>query len=161
MVYVFEVCLYPRCIKMKVVFLFFILHTYLHIPLGEFMDLDLHNTVLHLCYSLVPLHILVYFHFAATYSFLTYWTALILATALDTNLSQGCYCLTILLFCLEVWACQVRATGKMYACKKLEKTHVKKRKREDMALNEKEILQELDSRFVVRLLCSSNICIIF
>uniref|UniRef100_A0AAX7TRJ4 G protein-coupled receptor kinase n=1 Tax=Astatotilapia calliptera TaxID=8154 RepID=A0AAX7TRJ4_ASTCA len=50
-----------------------------------------------------------------------------------------------------VWACQVRATGKMYACKKLEKTHVKKRKREDMALNEKEILQELDSRFVVNL----------
>uniref|UniRef100_A0A3Q4GJ00 G protein-coupled receptor kinase n=1 Tax=Neolamprologus brichardi TaxID=32507 RepID=A0A3Q4GJ00_NEOBR len=50
-----------------------------------------------------------------------------------------------------VWACQVRATGKMYACKKLEKTHVKKRKGEDMALNEKEILQELDSRFVVNL----------
>ncbi|KAG7277828.1 hypothetical protein CRUP_026129 [Coryphaenoides rupestris] len=24
----------------------------------------------------------------------------------------------------EVWACQVRATGKMYACKKLQKTHV-------------------------------------
>ncbi|XP_019216281.1 G protein-coupled receptor kinase 5 isoform X2 [Oreochromis niloticus] len=51
----------------------------------------------------------------------------------------------------EVWACQVRATGKMYACKKLEKTHVKKRKGEDMALNEKRILEELDSRFVVNL----------
>uniref|UniRef100_A0A3Q0S4U4 G protein-coupled receptor kinase n=1 Tax=Amphilophus citrinellus TaxID=61819 RepID=A0A3Q0S4U4_AMPCI len=51
----------------------------------------------------------------------------------------------------EVWACQVRATGMMYACKKLEKTHVKKRKGETMALNEKQILEELDSRFVVNL----------
>uniref|UniRef100_A0A8C9ZMR0 G protein-coupled receptor kinase 5 n=1 Tax=Sander lucioperca TaxID=283035 RepID=A0A8C9ZMR0_SANLU len=48
----------------------------------------------------------------------------------------------------EVWACQMRATGMMYACKKLEKTHVKKRKGEAMALNEKEILEGLDSRFV-------------
>ncbi|KAL7376204.1 hypothetical protein ABVT39_003274 [Epinephelus coioides] len=51
----------------------------------------------------------------------------------------------------EVWACQVRATGMMYACKKLEKTHVKKRRGESMALNEKEILEGLDSRFVVNL----------
>ncbi|XP_029300594.1 G protein-coupled receptor kinase 5-like [Cottoperca gobio] len=51
----------------------------------------------------------------------------------------------------EVWACQVRATGMMYACKKLEKTHVKKRRGEAMALNEKEILEGLDSRFVVNL----------
>lgn len=51
----------------------------------------------------------------------------------------------------EVWACQVRATGKMYACKKLDKTHVKKRKGEAMALNEKKILEGLDSRFVVNL----------
>ncbi|XP_061589336.1 G protein-coupled receptor kinase 5 [Cololabis saira] len=51
----------------------------------------------------------------------------------------------------EVWACQVRATGMMYACKKLEKTHVKKRHGEAMALNEKELLEELDSRFVVSL----------
>ncbi|XP_017287733.1 G protein-coupled receptor kinase 5-like [Kryptolebias marmoratus] len=51
----------------------------------------------------------------------------------------------------EVWACQVRATGMMYACKKLEKTHVKKWRGEAMALNEKEILEELDSRFVVNL----------
>ncbi|XP_028274398.1 G protein-coupled receptor kinase 5-like isoform X2 [Parambassis ranga] len=51
----------------------------------------------------------------------------------------------------EVWACQVRATGMMYACKKLEKTHVKKRRGESMALNEKEILEDLDSRFVVNL----------
>ncbi|XP_068430091.1 G protein-coupled receptor kinase 5 [Clinocottus analis] len=51
----------------------------------------------------------------------------------------------------EVWACQVRATGMMYACKKLEKTHVKKRKGESMALNEKQILEGLNSRFVVNL----------
>ncbi|XP_061603705.1 G protein-coupled receptor kinase 5 isoform X1 [Phyllopteryx taeniolatus] len=51
----------------------------------------------------------------------------------------------------EVCACQVRATGMMYACKKLEKTHVKKRRGEDMALNEKEILEIVDSRFVVNL----------
>ncbi|KAM7392332.1 hypothetical protein PAMA_007446 [Pampus argenteus] len=51
----------------------------------------------------------------------------------------------------EVWACQVRVSGMMYACKKLEKTHVKKRRGEDMALNEKQILEGLDSRFVVNL----------
>lgn len=47
-------------------------------------------------------------------------------------------------------ACQVRATGKMYACKKLEKKRIKKRKGEAMALNEKQILQKINSRFVVR-----------
>ncbi|KAM3873718.1 G protein-coupled receptor kinase 5 [Diretmus argenteus] len=51
----------------------------------------------------------------------------------------------------EVWACQVRATGKMYACKKLDNTHVKKRNGESMALNEKQILEGLDSRTIVSL----------
>uniref|UniRef100_A0A8C8DYD4 G protein-coupled receptor kinase n=1 Tax=Oryzias sinensis TaxID=183150 RepID=A0A8C8DYD4_9TELE len=51
----------------------------------------------------------------------------------------------------EVWACQVRATGMMYACKKLDKGHVKKRRGEKLALNEKELLEEVDSRFVVNL----------
>ena len=51
----------------------------------------------------------------------------------------------------EVCACQVRATGKMYACKKLEKKRIKKRKGEAMALNEKQILQKVISNFVVRL----------
>lgn len=46
-------------------------------------------------------------------------------------------------------ACQVRATGKMYACKKLEKKRIKKRKGESMALNEKQILEKVNSRFVV------------
>ena len=50
----------------------------------------------------------------------------------------------------EVCACQVRATGKMYACKKLEKKRIKKRKGESMALSEKQILQKVNSRFVVR-----------
>ncbi|KAL8585963.1 G protein-coupled receptor kinase 5 [Nucella lapillus] len=51
----------------------------------------------------------------------------------------------------EVCACQVRATGKMYACKKLEKKRIKKRKGEAMVLNEKVILQKVNSRFVVNL----------
>ncbi|KAM6249473.1 G protein-coupled receptor kinase 6 isoform 2-T2 [Spheniscus humboldti] len=44
----------------------------------------------------------------------------------------------------EVCACQVRATGKMYACKKLEKKRIKKRKGEAMALNEKQILEKVN-----------------
>ncbi|XP_024907492.1 G protein-coupled receptor kinase 4 isoform X5 [Pteropus alecto] len=51
----------------------------------------------------------------------------------------------------EVCACQVRATGKMYACKKLEKKRIKKRKGEAMALNERRILEKVHSRFVVSL----------
>uniref|UniRef100_A0A673LDZ0 G protein-coupled receptor kinase n=1 Tax=Sinocyclocheilus rhinocerous TaxID=307959 RepID=A0A673LDZ0_9TELE len=51
----------------------------------------------------------------------------------------------------EVCACQVRATGKMYACKKLEKKRIKKRKGEAMAGNEKQILEKVNSRFVVSL----------
>lgn len=50
----------------------------------------------------------------------------------------------------EVCACQVRATGKMYACKKLEKKRIKKRKGEAMVLIEKQILQKINSKFVVR-----------
>lgn len=46
---------------------------------------------------------------------------------------------------------QVRATGKMYACKKLEKKRIKKRKGEAMVLIEKQILQKINSRFVVSL----------
>jgi serine/threonine protein kinase len=51
----------------------------------------------------------------------------------------------------EVCACQVRATGKMYACKKLEKKRIKKRRGEAMVLTEKQILQKINSRFVVAL----------
>ncbi|XP_054437867.1 G protein-coupled receptor kinase 4 [Pteronotus mesoamericanus] len=51
----------------------------------------------------------------------------------------------------EVCACQVRATGKMYACKKLEKKRIKRRKGEAMTLNEKRILEKVHSRFVVSL----------
>ncbi|KTG05871.1 hypothetical protein cypCar_00028562 [Cyprinus carpio] len=40
---------------------------------------------------------------------------------------------------------EVRATGKMYACKKLEKKRIKKRKGESMALNEKQILEKVNS----------------
>jgi G protein-coupled receptor kinase len=51
----------------------------------------------------------------------------------------------------EVCACQSRATGRMYACKKLEKKRIKKRKGEQMALNEKQILEKVNSRFIVNL----------
>lgn len=51
----------------------------------------------------------------------------------------------------QVCACQVRASGKMYACKKLEKKRVKKQKGEGMAINEKQILERVNSRFVVRI----------
>ncbi|XP_063086453.1 G protein-coupled receptor kinase 4 isoform X4 [Cavia porcellus] len=54
-------------------------------------------------------------------------------------------------FSAEVCACQVRATGKMYACKKLEKKRIKKRRGEAMALNEKRLLEKVHSRFVVSL----------
>lgn len=37
----------------------------------------------------------------------------------------------------------------MYACKKLEKKRIKKRKSEAMALNEKRLLEKVHSRFVV------------
>lgn len=49
----------------------------------------------------------------------------------------------------EVCACQVRATGKLYACKKLEKKRIKKRHGEQLAYAEKKILQKVHSRFVV------------
>ena len=42
-------------------------------------------------------------------------------------------------------------TGKMYACKKLEKKRIKKRKGEAMVLSEKLILQKINSLFVVNL----------
>ncbi|XP_029942476.1 G protein-coupled receptor kinase 6 isoform X5 [Salarias fasciatus] len=59
---------------------------------------------------------------------------------------------------VQVCACQVRSSGKMYACKKLEKKRIKKRGGgggggggEAMVLNEKLILEKLNSRFVVSL----------
>ena len=51
----------------------------------------------------------------------------------------------------EVCACQTRSTGKMYACKKLEKKRIKKRKGETIVIMEKQILQKVNSRFVVNL----------
>lgn len=49
----------------------------------------------------------------------------------------------------EVCACQVRATGKLYACKKMEKKRMKKRHADNMAMMEKEVLQKVNSRFIV------------
>nr|KAG5704047.1 hypothetical protein BaRGS_017551 [Batillaria attramentaria] len=49
------------------------------------------------------------------------------------------------------WLERCGPRGKMYACKKLEKKRIKKRKGEAMVLNEKQILQKVNSRFVVSL----------
>lgn len=56
----------------------------------------------------------------------------------------------------EVYACQVRSSGKMYACKKMEKKRIKKRHGESMALNEKNVLTRVHSKFVVRSASSSS-----
>lgn len=45
----------------------------------------------------------------------------------------------------------------MYACKKLEKKRIKKRKGETLAMNEKRILEKLHSRFVVSIYFSYGI----
>ncbi|XP_047410399.1 rhodopsin kinase GRK1 [Sciurus carolinensis] len=51
----------------------------------------------------------------------------------------------------EVSACQMKATGKMYACKKLNKKRLKKRKGCQGAMVEKTILTKVHSRFIVSL----------
>nr|XP_043888651.1 rhodopsin kinase grk7-b [Solea senegalensis] len=51
----------------------------------------------------------------------------------------------------EVCAVQVKHTGQMYACKKLEKKHLKKKGGERMALLEKRILEKVNSLFIVNL----------
>ncbi|KAM5312572.1 rhodopsin kinase GRK1 [Glossophaga mutica] len=51
----------------------------------------------------------------------------------------------------EVSACQMKATGKMYACKKLNKKRLKKRKGYQGAMVEKKILTKVHSRFIVSL----------
>ncbi|KAM3850615.1 rhodopsin kinase GRK1-like [Diretmus argenteus] len=51
----------------------------------------------------------------------------------------------------EVHACQAKATGKMYANKKLDKKRLKKRKGYEGAIVEKRILAKVHSRFIVTL----------
>ncbi|XP_056134509.1 rhodopsin kinase GRK1 [Lampris incognitus] len=51
----------------------------------------------------------------------------------------------------EVSACQNKATGKLYACKKLNKKRLKKRKGYEGAMVEKRILARVHSRFIVSL----------
>uniref|UniRef100_UPI00358FB6B3 rhodopsin kinase GRK7 n=1 Tax=Myxine glutinosa TaxID=7769 RepID=UPI00358FB6B3 len=51
----------------------------------------------------------------------------------------------------EVCAIQVKLTGKMHACKKLNKKSLKNKKGQKMALLEKEILESVNSSMVVRL----------
>lgn len=54
-------------------------------------------------------------------------------------------------FVLQVCAVQVKHTGQMYACKKLDKRRLKKKGGERLALLEKHILEKVDSLFVVNL----------
>ncbi|XP_074535875.1 rhodopsin kinase grk7-b-like [Halichoeres trimaculatus] len=51
----------------------------------------------------------------------------------------------------EVCAVQVKLTGKMYACKKLDKRRLKKKGGERFALLEKHILEKVNSLFIVNL----------
>ncbi|XP_029301655.1 LOW QUALITY PROTEIN: rhodopsin kinase 2-like [Cottoperca gobio] len=51
----------------------------------------------------------------------------------------------------EVCAVQVKHTGQMYACKKLDKRCLKKKRGEKMALLEKHILEKVNSLFIVNL----------
>ncbi|XP_036392811.1 rhodopsin kinase grk7a-like [Megalops cyprinoides] len=51
----------------------------------------------------------------------------------------------------EVCAVQVKNTGQMYACKKLDKKRLKKKQGEAMALLEKQILEKVNSLFIVNL----------
>ncbi|KAK9520712.1 hypothetical protein VZT92_020583 [Zoarces viviparus] len=51
----------------------------------------------------------------------------------------------------EVCAVQVKHTGQMYACKKLDKSCLKKKGGEKMALLEKQILEKVNSLFIVNL----------
>ncbi|XP_062241235.1 rhodopsin kinase grk7-b [Platichthys flesus] len=51
----------------------------------------------------------------------------------------------------EVRAVQVKLTGQMYACKKLDKRHLKKKGGNGLALLEKQILERVNSLFIVNL----------
>lgn len=52
---------------------------------------------------------------------------------------------------LQVSAVQVKHTGQLYACKKLDKRRLKKKGGERLALIEKQILEKANSRFVINL----------
>ncbi|XP_066841269.1 rhodopsin kinase GRK1 isoform X2 [Anser cygnoides] len=64
----------------------------------------------------------------------------------------------------EVCACQRRATGKMYANKRLNKKRLKKRHGYEAALVEKRILARVHSRFIVSLACAfqtkTDLCLV-
>lgn len=51
----------------------------------------------------------------------------------------------------EVYACQKRDTGKLYAVKCLDKKRIKKKKSEALAWNERDLLAKINSKFVVGL----------
>ena len=79
-------------------------------------------------------------------------------------------CLSLFLFsspsltCAQVCAVQVKNTGQMYACKKLDKKRLKKKGGEKMALLEKQILERVNSPFLVNLAYAydtpSHLCLV-
>lgn len=64
----------------------------------------------------------------------------------------------------KVCGIQVKNTGKMYACKKLDKKLLKKKHGEQRALSEKESLETISSPFLVSLACAfeskSHLCLV-
>ncbi|XP_064357216.1 rhodopsin kinase GRK1 [Dromaius novaehollandiae] len=64
----------------------------------------------------------------------------------------------------EVCACQRRATGRMFANKRLNKKRLKKRRGYEAALVEKRILARVQSRFIVALACAfqtkTDLCLV-
>lgn len=80
-------------------------------------------------------------------------------------LSNASYSTSFSLFLsFKVCAIQVKNTGKMYACKKLDKKLLKKKHGEQMALSEKETLERISSPFIVSLACAfdskSHLCLV-
>lgn len=65
---------------------------------------------------------------------------------------------------IKVCGIQVKNTGKMYACKKLDKKLLKKKHGEQRALSEKESLESISSPFLVSLACAfeskSHLCLV-
>ncbi|KAM8853990.1 rhodopsin kinase grk7-b-like isoform 1-T1 [Synchiropus picturatus] len=70
-----------------------------------------------------------------------------------TNSTSFCFYLFMLLTCTVLQVCVVQAkhSGQMYACKKLDKKRLKKKGGEKLAMMEKQILEKVNSIFIVNL----------
>lgn len=79
-----------------------------------------------------------------------------LVCPLEQKVAQTCFILICHKFVRQVCAVQVKHTGQMYACKKLDKRRLKKKGGERMALVEKQILEKVNSLFIVNLAYAYN-----